>query len=174
MTDSGDLMIAPDTPPFSEAAVLTWFGLAADAAQAFETALATFTIVMRLSDDPGMTSPELRGNPFKSVEKRTLGHVLHEARRVVSFHELLDKSLQEAVNTRNYLFHHFFPMNSSRMESEEGRAIIVGELQKAITLFSSMSNALLALSEPTVRVLNMSPGELDAELERWRHVDIDL
>ena len=173
MADPQDAVVMPDTPPYSEPAVLTWFGAAAAAAQAFETSLATFTIVMRLSEVSGLVPYDLAGNPFQSVEKKTLGQVLSQARRLVSFHESLDESLQEAVNTRNHLFHHFFAANGSKMESETGRAVLVEELQKAMETFSNLGNALLALCEPTIRILNMSHSEIDAELERWRHEPLD-
>jgi len=172
--DPQDAIVMPDTPPYTELAVLTWFGAAAAAAQTFETSLATFTIVMRLSEIPGMVPYDLVANPFQSLEKKTLGHVLSQARGIVSFHESLDEALQEAVNTRNHLFHHFFATNGSKMESEIGRAALVEELQKAIKTFSIMGNALLALCEPTLRILDVSRSELDAELERWRHEALDL
>jgi hypothetical protein len=174
MTDVQDTIVMPDNPPYSESAVFTWFGVAAAAAQTFETSLATFTIIMHLSEIPGRIPSNLTENPFKSLEKKTMGRVLSQAREIISFHKSLDESLQEAVNTRNYLFHHFFPSNSSKMESEVGRGVIVEDLQKAIRLFNNMGEALLALCEPTLKILNMPHSEIDAELKRWRHEQIDL
>ena len=169
MKDLQQMLELSDTPPYSEAELYTWFGVAASAAQSFETALATFTIIMRLSSVPGEIPSDLIGNPFESIERKTLGQVLSQARRVISFNELLDESLQEALRTRNYLFHHFFPVNIIKMESEEGRTVIVEKLQKSSKLFFNMADALLALCEPTIRILKMTHSELDAELERWRH-----
>src|SRR3990172_8329296 len=87
-------VVRPDTPPYTEAAVCTWFGVTAQAAQTFESALATFTVIVRLAETPGVIPPELRGNPFKSLERFTLGKVLARAKEVVAFHSDLDGSLK--------------------------------------------------------------------------------
>ena len=169
---SGQTLVLPDTPPFSEAAVHTWFGVAVHAAQTFETALATFTIIVRLAETPGIIPSDLQDNPFASLERKTLGQVLARARQVVAFDPDLDGWLQDAVRTRNHLSHHFFPVNESRMESEEGRSELVDELRKATRHFLDMAKDLDELTDPTVRVLSISPSELDALVQSWRDKDL--
>ncbi|MCJ7584452.1 MAG: hypothetical protein MUO30_06750 [Anaerolineales bacterium] len=150
-----------------ETELLTWFGIAARSAQMFETALAQLTIGVFMVEHQKEMFTNLGENPFESIKKHTLGQLLARAKQVVEFDPILENQLQEAVRTRNHLFHHFFSDNKTRSE-------LIDELRSAMNQFIQTTKALRDLTTPIINNLGMTINDLDAQVQPWRNKDIDM
>ena len=162
-----DMTIFPDQEPYSEAAVHTWFGVAASCAQTYEQALGIFLIVQYVQDNPIDSK-----NSLDSIDKKTQGQILKGIHDLLIIDPLLDEELQKLVKVRNYLFHDFFTENWERIKTESGRNDMVNELQGFVKRFNNMSEAIFKLVEPTIDVLGISMPKIISKLKEVKNKDI--
>lgn len=99
-----------DIPPIEsccEKEVYAFFGLAAYCAQVFEHVALNLALVLRL---PGINavSQDLLDDLYNSLGKQILGRLFHAAKKEVEIPESDAAYIEEAVELRNILVHHFF------------------------------------------------------------------
>jgi len=141
-------IILPDTPPFDELAVTTWFGMAVLSAQSLEEALETFVVVLRFVEWPSSLTPlpEIGLASIQVWDKKTMGRVLSDVKKFYNLDPLLDNLLMTALAKRNHLIHKFKRSNRTKWNDEKGRAELIDELQTIIRIFHNAADALFVLS----------------------------
>jgi hypothetical protein len=142
-------IIVPDTPPFDELAVITWFGMAVLTAQRLEEALEIFVAVLRLVEWPSPLSPppEIGLASIQVWDRKTMGRVLIDVKKFYEIDPLLNNLLMKALTKRNHLIHRFQSSNKVKWKKEKGRTELVGELQAIIKTFYNAADSLFALSD---------------------------
>lgn len=108
------------------------FGYAAEAAQLLETELGTILLQLRCEEE-GLLSGD-RGLEARVILDRingsTLGRLIDNVRAKTSGLDHAAEDLARALAERNRLSHHFFRQHNNRKNSDEGRAIMVADLEK--------------------------------------------
>jgi hypothetical protein len=108
------------------------FGYAAEAAQLLETELGTLLFQIRC-EDLGLLGGD-RGTEarpiLEKINRSTLGSLLEKIGAETSQLAHVSEELAQALAERNRLSHHFYRQHNNRRNSEEGRAIMVADLEK--------------------------------------------
>jgi hypothetical protein len=112
-------------------AVFCKFGEVAEAAQLLETELGTLMLHVKgvEHDLYAGHNGELATEIYKEINKSTLGQLLKQVAKPAGFSEDLELLLAKALADRNYLFHSFYRKHNFRKNSEEGRAIMLADLE---------------------------------------------
>lgn len=143
------------------------FGEAAEAAQLLETELGTMLILLEATNDGLITepNPERAKDIFDSINRHTLGQLLNKLNNKTQLLDDLETLLLKAREARNRLSHSFFREHNFRRNSDEGRALMLEDLE-------SIHNALLNAYKA---VMLLSGVDLDTAIETnlpTRHVPI--
>ena len=80
------------------------------------------------------------------VNSRTFGNLLKQIHEIGSVSEGIEKTINEALEKRNYLVHKFFRSHNLGINSEEGRKEMRAELEE---IYESLSRAHATLSGMT-------------------------
>lgn len=123
------------------------FGFAAEVAQLLETQLGNMLLFHRAIED-GLVSgnnPERARAVWDSVNRQTLGQLLKSLNNHTQSIDRLDDLLLAALKARNRLFHSFYPSHNFRRNSEEGRLIMLQDLEGIHTALLDAYKALLLL-----------------------------
>ena len=109
-------------------AVFACFGSAAQHAQLFEDELKRFLVFLN-----GFTQADLALEDLEAIEattqKKTMGTLLRLVRQKVRFLEpAVEEKLQHALESRNFLIHHFFLERDKKFENKAGRFAMLKEL----------------------------------------------
>src|SRR5258708_7537568 len=137
------------------------FGEVAEAAQLLETELGNMLLVAHIIDE-NLIATQNRNRAaelFQAVDSHTLGqllkHLATKTQSITALETLLRKALQE----RNRLSHSFYREHNFRRNSDEGRAVMLQDLEsihdslikayKAVMLLSGVDlDALAAETQP--------------------------
>jgi hypothetical protein len=142
------------------------FGFVSEAAQLLETELdnllfAAGAAEQNLLDDP---NPEAALRLINGINKQTLGRLFHNAKSSVERLAEVEELLERAVAARNRLSHSFYRQHNFRRNTNEGRAVMLNDLEslhdeilnayKAVMLLSGidLENPPPDLTLPTRRV----------------------
>lgn len=126
------------------------FGRTAEMAQVMELEAGNLALAfVSLVFDPAKITDEER-HLFKTmiddVNSRTFGNLLKQIRRIGSVSEGIEKTINEALERRNYLVHRFFRSHNLQINSEEGRKEMRKELEE---IYESFCRAHATLSGMT-------------------------
>lgn len=126
------------------------FGRTAEMAQVMELAAGNLALAfVSLAFDPLKITDEER-RIFKAiiddVNSRTFGNLLKQIRKIGSVSEDIEKTINEALENRNYLVHKFFRSHNLQINSIEGRKEMTVEL---VQIYESLSRAHAVLSGMT-------------------------
>lgn len=107
------------------------FGVTAEAAQLLETELGTLLLAEcafenRLWDKSKALEA---ASTLTVIDKSTLGRVLHRLREKSVISGSAESTLSEALQIRNRLFHSFYREHGLRSQIDEGRDMMVGDLE---------------------------------------------
>ncbi|HXY51639.1 MAG TPA: hypothetical protein VEI01_19490 [Terriglobales bacterium] len=124
------------------------FGEAAEAAQLLETELGTMLLAARCLDEGLLknTNPARAGDILGSVNRQTLGQLLKSRNNHTQPLDALDDVLSKALKERNRLFHSFYREHNFRRNSEEGRALMMQDLELIHSTVLDAYKAVLALN----------------------------
>ncbi len=140
------------------------FGETAEAAQLLETQLGTRLLSVRgeehnLFTDP---NPELAEEIYSTINRHTLGQLIKGLKSTPQSLDALESLLLNALQERNRLSHSFYRQHNFRRNSEEGRALMLNDLEsihdtllrayKAIMLLSGINIDELEDNAPTQHV----------------------
>jgi len=134
------------------------FGEAAEAAQILETSVGNELIFSRAiaADLLDQTNATAAQTIFSSVNRATLGQLLKEARNDNSLDEIVHL-LDAALKERNRLFHSFYRQHNFRRNSDEGRALMLQDLElvhntivKALNSWLKLVNGVDVETEPEI------------------------
>ena len=134
----------PDDPRYQSKQVFEWFGRATLLAQSLEFELATL-----LTAADAYTKEEFTLKDIERLRrinlKATMGELRQLVRRLnpplVQDDDLLD-ALDEALDVRNHLAHHFFIEHIRDIDSFTGRFAMLRELLETIEMFQSVFERL--------------------------------
>jgi hypothetical protein len=123
------------------------FGFAAEAAQLLETQLGNMLLLHRCLDagllDRG--DPVMASSIFQSVNRHTLGQLLKSLNNHTQSLDTLTDLLSAALKERNRLFHSFYREHNLRRNSEQGRVIMLEDLEGIHTALLDAYKAVLLL-----------------------------
>ncbi len=122
------------------------FGRAAEMAQLMELEAGNFALsCASLAFDPKSITLEERQifqSVIDDVNRRTFGNLLKQIRKVSSVSEEIERTINDALEKRNYLFHRFFPHHN-----KDGRKKMREELNDIYQTFSLAHTTLLGMTQ---------------------------
>lgn len=106
------------------------YGIAAEAAQLFETELGTLLLGLRGVDEgwPIIPDGEAAREVLQEIDRSTLGRLLRSLRRHMKIESDLEEVFSFALEARNRLMHGFFERHNFRIQTAEGRRKMIADL----------------------------------------------
>ena len=136
------------------------FGEVSEAAQLLETELGTLLMTHKCVDagfleqpDPGRATAIL-----DQVNKQTLGRLIQSLDSIVESTENLEQLLGDALASRNRLTHSFYLQHNVRINSEEGREVMLHDLETIHKDLVRAYDAAFRLSEIDLKKLTEDFG----------------
>lgn len=141
------------------------FGEVSEAAQLVETELGTMLLFFGVVDEGIITSTlEVDGERATEllgrINRQTLGQLVKNTKRHIDALDQLEPLLSAALKERNRLSHHFYRQHNFRRNSDEGRSLMLNDLEsihdallrayKAIILLSGVDLEALAAADEYV------------------------
>jgi hypothetical protein len=136
----------PDVPTLGE--VYRKFGEVSEAAQLVETELGTVLLFFGVVDE-GLITPTLKVDGKRATEllerinRQTLGQLIKNTKSHTDKLAQLEPLLSTALEERNRLSHHFYRQHNFRRNSDEGRSLMLDDLD---SIHNTLIEALKALS----------------------------
>jgi hypothetical protein len=132
------------------------FGEAAEAAQLVETELGNMLLAARCIDEGLLTNknPGRAKEILGSVDRQTLGQLLKSVNNHSQSLDALDGVLSKALQERNRLLHSFYRQHNFRRNSDEGRALMLQDLEAIHSALLDGYKAILALDGVDVDALD--------------------
>jgi hypothetical protein len=131
------------------------YGIAAEAAQLFETELGTLLLGLRGIENDWHVSPDPAAarKALDSIERSTLGRLLNDLSQSIQIDSDLADRFSSALQARNRLIHGFFEKHNFKIQTREGRTEMIKDLdglhreliwawQAAATLASTVSGVV--------------------------------
>lgn len=106
------------------------FGITAEAAQLFETELGTLLLCARSFENGWFAAPgdERARAALNDINRSTLGRLLTTLKRHIELSNDLGDRFASALQARNRLNHGFFEKHNFKIQTDEGRDTMVGDL----------------------------------------------
>ncbi len=123
------------------------FGEAAEAAQLLETELGILLLKFHCEGEGLFESqnPSRAAEIFACVDRQTLGQILKNLNNRTQSLDALEALLSKALQARNRLFHTFYPKHNFRRNSDEGRTVMMQDLDAIHSALMDAYKAILAL-----------------------------
>lgn len=129
------------------------FGIAAEAAQLFETDLGTLLLCLKALDNDWHVVPDgdAAREVLDQIDGSTLGRLLHNLKRYIKIEGDLAEGFMSALAARNRLSHGFFERHNFNIQTELGRREMISDLDdlhsKLFLAWRSASGILTITSE---------------------------
>ena len=139
------------------------FGEASEAAQLLETELGTLLLTHKCIEAGLLehSNPNRAAAIYKQINKQTLGQLIRSLGPIADSIEDLEQLLSDAVASRNRLAHSFYLQHNLRRNSDDGRDVMLRDLQAIHENLLEAYKAVLLLSgvdlEKLVSELGDSP-----------------
>ena len=106
------------------------YGIAAEAAQLFETELGTLLLGVRGLHEGWHILPdgEAARVVLDEIDRSTLGRLLHSLKRHIKIESDLEEGFASALEARNRLMHGLFERHNFKIQTEEGRRAMIADL----------------------------------------------
>lgn len=161
-----------DIDPEQMKEMYAYFGLASYLAQCFEYSLGVFILVHNKLTKPGFT-----GRDFEELEKvlhkKTMGNLLNDLKKYVTIKPDDSKIMDNALERRNYLTHHFFYTRAAYMMSQAGVDKMIEELKDIANDFKVADAAIVAMYTKITKLLGMTDEMVVKEMEKLRATSPD-
>jgi hypothetical protein len=158
----------PEPDDYGEKDVYAFFGLAAFCAQVLEKGLLNWCVALRMTDVAHKCGDLPEDDPFRPLEKDTLAQLLRKVRAAVPVPAALDFLVDEVVDKRNYLSHHFFAAHDVSFMSEKGRRNMIDELRHLVQFIQNVDEQVDGLSLPLWEKLGVSLEMVKEQLQRMK------
>ena len=124
------------------------FGYASEAAQLLETELGTMLFSIGVVDAGLLdgSDPSKARDILEFVNRQTLGQLLRSLNRTTDSLTELNDQLSLALRERNRLSHSFYREHNNRRNSDEGRALMLKDLEAIHTTLLEAYKAVMLLS----------------------------
>ncbi|HSE18654.1 MAG TPA: hypothetical protein VLB46_16480 [Pyrinomonadaceae bacterium] len=109
------------------------------------------------------------------VDKRTFGNLLKQIRKTVTISEKIEQTVTEALEKRNYLTHRFFKKHNFAINSEEGKKVMIAELDdiyRALNLAHAVLSGMTHTLNQAFGWPNVSKEEVLELINGGKRVDI--
>jgi hypothetical protein len=108
------------------------FGIAAEAAQLFETELGTLLLGLKGLDEGWHVVPDgvAAGEILKDINRSTLGRLLAKLKPHIEIEGDLEDIFSSGLKARNRLMHGFFERHNFKIQTEVGRAKMIADLDE--------------------------------------------
>jgi hypothetical protein len=127
------------------------FGMVSEAAQLLETQLGTLLFGLGIFEE-GLLMPSPEANTERAAElltginRQTLGQLIRNAKRHTAALDQLEPLIETAIVERNRLAHHFYRQHNLRRNSEDGRSIMLNDLESIHDVLLKAYKAVMLLS----------------------------
>lgn len=138
------------------------FGEVAEAAQILETALGNLLMMHKCIDADlnNRPNPNLATEFYEQINQETLSRLMKSLRQSGYFNENLDQLLRDALVTRNRLTHSFYEQHNFRRFSNDGREIMLRDLEAIHEVLLEANNAVIHINEGKLKTLGTEIGEI--------------
>lgn len=108
------------------------FGITAEAAQLFETKIGTLLLLVSAIENGWHVTPDPVNarKALDQIEAHTLGRLLGVLKGKVAFDEQLAEQFASALKARNRLNHGFYERHNFKIQTDEGREIMIADLEE--------------------------------------------
>jgi len=132
------------------------FGQASEAAQLLETELGNMLLLTSAADDGLLTGQNSKQASalLGRINRSTLGQLLKNLNSKTQSLDQLEALLSKALDERNRLSHSFYRQHNFRRNSEQGRALMLKDLE---SIHSTLLNAYKAIMLLTGTDLDAAP-----------------
>lgn len=154
------------------------FGRTAEMAQVMETEAGNLALTfVSLVFDPSKITDEER-QFFKAliddVNSRTFGNLLKTIRKIGSVSEGIEKTINEALEKRNYLVHKFFRNHNIQINSEDGRKEMRIELEGIYEILNRAHATLSGMTDTLNQIFdrpNISEKEVIERINKGKRIE---
>ena len=126
------------------------FGIAAEKAQVLETEAGnvalSFLALLVNTDKITARETEMYRSILDDINRKTFGKLLKHIKSIVNFDDAILKWMDEALEGRNYLTHHFFRTHNFALFNADGRRAMVTELKEIQAKLTRAHTSLSAIS----------------------------
>ena len=138
------------------------FGQVSEAAQLLETELGNLLLTHKCIDAGLLEHPNaIRATAiYDRINKQTLGALVRSLGSIEDSIENLEKLLSDAVASRNRLTHSFYLQHNFRRNSDDGRDLMLCDLEAIHEELLEAYKAVLLLSGVDLEKLVAEPGEI--------------
>jgi len=147
--------------------VFAHFGLAAYHAQCFEMELKNIFLLLIRANNRSLSIPLLE-QCEAVLGKQTLGTLIRDIRKVVSFDDGCVTAIEAALTNRNRLMHGFYERHATDFLSHTGRETMIRELESYSDSFETADTVARSVSGAIGKSLGITDEFLQAELERMK------
>jgi hypothetical protein len=107
------------------------FGITAEAAQLFETELGTLLLCAHALEKGWRVQPDgdAARKVLDGIDQSTLGCLLGKIKGYVEIDDHLDNRFTSALKCRNKLFHGYFEKHNFKIQTDEGRDVMIADLE---------------------------------------------
>lgn len=147
--------------------VFAHFGLAAYHAQCFEMELKNIFLLLIRANNRSLSIPLLE-QCEAVLDKQTLGTLISDIRKVVSFNDGCVTAIEVALTNRNRLVHGFYERQATDFLSHTGRETMIRELESYSDSFETADTVTRSVSGAIGKSLGISDEFLQSELERMK------
>ncbi|MGR3723466.1 hypothetical protein [Abyssibius alkaniclasticus] len=141
------------------------FGITAEAAQLFEMELGTLLLSVSALENCWYVAPdqaEVR-KTLDQIEAHTLGRLLGVLKGKVAFDEHLAERFASALKARNRLNHGFYERHNFKIQTDEGRDLMVADLEKLheelFGVWRVASGLTSVMAELVIKLRNEPPND---------------
>lgn len=124
------------------------FGETAEAAQLLETQLGTM-LLLNLGEKEDLIAepdPKRASELYEKINRHTLGRLLKSLNNTSQSLDALDALLSNALQARNHLSHSFYRQHNFRRNSDEGRGLMMKDLDSIHDALLNAYKAVMLLS----------------------------
>jgi hypothetical protein len=170
--------------PVDQYTLYAEFGITAEKAQVLELAAGNLALsYLAVFVKPEEITPEV-SEWFKAivddVNAKTLGRLLTLLKKSMALSDTIVAVIDEALERRNYLTHHFFRSHNYALYSEDGRKVMMaelkeiwGKLNQAHQLLEGMGTLMDKFGAEVMGRSPVDAAEVDQGLQqRGKRVDI--
>ena len=124
------------------------YGEVSEAAQLLETELGTILFVSGVMDQNLIKKPDQDAATalYHSINRKTLGQLLKSVKNTSESVEHLEGLLSNALKERNRLAHSFYRQHNFRRNTEEGRQLMLEDLEQMHDVLLDAYKAVMRLS----------------------------
>lgn len=154
------------------------FGMAAEKAQVLEVAAGNvalgFLAMFVKTDEITPEETEMYRGIMDDVNRKTFGALLRHLKSTMNLSDSIVKMVDEALERRNYLTHHFFRSHNFALYSEEGRKTMRAELKEIDEKLELAKRTLDAMAELMSQMAgrNADTKAIERLVARGKKIDI--